>query len=55
MRPSLPSAIFMKAYAIVARDMPVLRTWLVRRFPGLPLGIGARLATCSESVATLAA
>ena len=48
------AAIFMKAYAIVARDMPVLRTWLVRRFPGMPLGVGARLATCSESVATLA-
>ncbi|MFM8892915.1 MAG: hypothetical protein ACKOTB_15105 [Planctomycetia bacterium] len=48
------AAIFMKAYAIVARDMPVLRTWLVPRFPCLPLGMGARLATCSESVATLA-
>ena len=42
------AAVFLKAYALVAREMPVLRTWLVRGFPG------ARLATAAESVATLA-
>lgn len=42
------AAVFLKAYALVAREMPVLRTWLVR-------GIcGSRLATAAESVATLA-
>ena len=41
------AAVFLKAYAIVAREMPVLRTWLVR-------GLRTRLATCPESVATLA-
>jgi hypothetical protein len=41
------AAIFLKAYALVARDMPVLRSWFVGR-------LVPRLATCSESVATLA-
>ena len=44
------AAIFLKAYATVAIEMPVLRTWLVH---GLFGGL-SRLATCSESVATLA-
>jgi len=44
------AAIFLKAYSLVAREMPVLRTWLVRGFPTGRL----RLATASESVATLA-
>jgi pyruvate/2-oxoglutarate dehydrogenase complex dihydrolipoamide acyltransferase (E2) component len=42
------AAVFLKAYALVAREMPVLRTWLVRGFAG------TRLATAAESVATLA-
>ena len=42
------AAVFLKAYAIVAREMPSLRTWLVRGF------LVSRLATASESVATLA-
>jgi hypothetical protein len=42
------AAVFLKAYALVAREMPVLRTWLVQGFPG------TRLATAAESVATLA-
>jgi len=42
------AAVFLKAYAIVAHEMPVLRTWLVRGFPR------SRLATASHSVATLA-
>jgi hypothetical protein len=42
------AAVFLKAYALVAREMPVLRTWLVQ---GLS---GSRLATAAESVATLA-
>lgn len=41
------AAVFLKAYALVARDMPVLRSWLAG-------GLVPRLATCSESVATLA-
>lgn len=41
------AAIFIKAYAIVARDMPVLRSWYV---PGIWPG----QATSSESVASLA-
>jgi len=45
------AAIFIKAYALVAREMPVLRTWLVH---GLAGGLPRRLATSSESVATLA-
>jgi len=40
-------AVFLKAYGLVAREMPVLRTWFVR-------GLRPRLATSSESVATLA-
>ena len=41
------AALVLKAYGVVARDMPALRTWVVR---------GARpgLATAAESVATLA-
>lgn len=41
------AATFLKAYALVAREMPVLRTWLAR-------GIRPRLVTASESVATVA-
>jgi hypothetical protein len=41
------AALFVKAYALVAAEMPVLRTWLVR-------GIVPRLATAPTSVATLA-
>jgi len=41
------AAIFLKAYALVAREMPPLRSWLCGRFR-------QRLATSSESVATLA-
>lgn len=41
------AAVFLKAYALVAREMPILRSWLAR-------GFRTRLATSSESVATLA-
>jgi len=41
------AACFLKAYALVARDMPLLRSWLAG-------GLTSRLATSSESVATLA-
>jgi len=41
------AALFVKAYARVAAEMPVLRTWLVR-------GLVPRLATAPTSVATLA-
>lgn len=41
------AAMVMKAYALVARDMPVLRTWVA----GL---VRPRLATADQSVATLA-
>ncbi|MFM8985777.1 MAG: hypothetical protein ACKONH_06945 [Planctomycetia bacterium] len=41
------AAVFLRAYGLVAREMPVLRTWYVR-------GLFPRLATSSESVATLA-
>jgi hypothetical protein len=41
------SAIFLKAYAQVAREMPVLRSWLAGR-------LLTRLATSSESVGLLA-
>ncbi len=41
------AACFMKAYAIVADEMPLLRSWLVG-------GFRPRLATSSESVASLA-
>jgi len=47
------AAVFLKAYAVVAEGMPVLRTWLARGFPH-GCGLGDRLATSSESVATLA-
>ena len=41
------AAMFMKAYAAVARDMPLLRTWMA----GL---VRPRLVTADQSVATLA-
>ena len=41
------AAIFLKAYAVVAREMPALRSWLAGRFR-------QRIATSSESVAVLA-
>ena len=41
------AAIFLKGYAIVAREMPPLRSWLAGR-------LWQRLATSSESVAVLA-
>jgi hypothetical protein len=41
------AAIFIKAYALVARELPVLRSWIAR-------GLVPRLVTASESVATLA-
>ncbi len=41
------AACFLKAYAMVAREQPLLRSWLVR-------GLRSRLATASQSVATLA-
>ncbi len=41
------AACFLKAYALVAREMPLLRSWLVGR-------LRPRLATASQSVATLA-
>lgn len=41
------AAIFMKAYALVARELPPLRTWLAG-------GFGPRLVTATESVATVA-
>jgi hypothetical protein len=43
------AAIFLKAYALVAREMPPLRTWLARRG-----GLLTRLVTAPRSVATLA-
>lgn len=43
------AAIFLKAYALVARELPPLRTWLARRGGLLP-----RLVTVPKSVATLA-
>ena len=42
------AAVFLKAYALVARETPALRTWLVQGFAG------TGLATAAESVATLA-
>jgi pyruvate/2-oxoglutarate dehydrogenase complex dihydrolipoamide acyltransferase (E2) component len=42
------AAVFLKAYALVAREMPMLRSWLVHGFAG------TGLATAAESVATLA-
>ncbi len=45
------AAVFLKAYACVAAEMPPLRTWLIRRsIWGLP----PRLATASQSVASIA-
>ncbi len=41
------AACFLKAYALVARETPLLRSWLVGR-------LRPRLATASQSVATLA-
>lgn len=41
------AAIFVKAYAVVAAEMPVLRTWLAR-------GLVPYLATAPASVATIA-
>ncbi len=41
------TACFMKAYAIVASEMPLLRTWLIN-------GLTSRLATASHSVASVA-
>lgn len=41
------AAIFLKGYALVARDMPALRSWLAGR-------LRPRVATSSESVAVLA-
>ena len=43
------AAVFLKAYALVSRETPMLRTWLVR---GL---FGPRLATAAESVAVMEA
>jgi len=48
------AAIFLKAYALVAREFPVLRSWLVRGFPHGGLRLASCIATASESVATLA-
>jgi hypothetical protein len=45
------AAVFLKAYARVAADSPPLRSWYVRR---LPPGRGPRLATASQSVASVA-
>lgn len=41
------AAIFLKAYALVAREMPVLRTWFSR-------GLFPKLVTVPHTVATLA-
>ena len=41
------AAVFIKAYALVAREMPILRTWLAGT-------VHRRLVTADESVATLA-
>lgn len=41
------AAAFLKAYGLVAREMPMLRSWIAGRF-------GTCLATSSESVAVLA-
>lgn len=45
------AAVFLKAYACVAAEMPPLRSWLIRRSIW---GLSPRLATASESVASLA-
>jgi hypothetical protein len=41
------AAVFLKGYAIVAREMPALRSWLAG-------AVATRMATSSESVAVLA-
>lgn len=41
------AAVFTKAYALAARELPMLRTWLAG-------GLRPRLVTAAESVATLA-
>jgi len=41
------AAAFIRGYALVARELPILRTWLAR-------GLRPRFATAAESVATLA-
>jgi hypothetical protein len=41
------AACFLKAYSLVAREVPLLRSWLVG-------GLTSRLATSNQSVATLA-
>jgi hypothetical protein len=41
------TACFMKAYAVVATEMPLLRTWFID-------GLAPRLATATHSVASLA-
>ncbi len=41
------AAVFLKAYGLVARELPILRTWFIR-------GLRPRLATSQASVATLA-
>jgi hypothetical protein len=46
------AAIFLKAYALVARDRPALRSWVAR--PALPLVGRPRWATSPVSVASLA-
>ena len=46
------AAIFLKAYALVARDRPALRSWLARPF--VPLVGRPRWATSPVSVAALA-
>lgn len=45
------AAVFLKAYACVAAEMPPLRSWLVRR---AFCGLTPRLATASQSVASVA-
>ena len=46
------AAVFLKAYALVARDRPALRSWLAR--PRVPLLGRPRWATSPVSVASLA-
>jgi hypothetical protein len=41
------AAVFLKAYGLVAQEMPLLRSWIAG-------GLRQRLATAAESVATLA-
>lgn len=44
------AALFVKAYAVVAREMPMLRSWYL---PNLCPGLPPRVATSTESVATV--